>query len=775
MSNTKTCPACQKELPVLAVRCKYCGLKQPLKHSDPPGEATKHTTKPLKTASKSTTPPSAAARPYSTLQPKSVTDRRVVATEKKTMMGFSPADEMKPYEKKAKPSRSGPSTKRGAKGPGPAGIAGEKDAAQGANVKPSIAPVAQRQSSPGRLRNTNLSGPPGAKKTMVGVARPSYVPPKPKPRPTSVQAKKERKSASALSAVAPPRPSNSTFKPAVTSSAKPRQMPVPSSRLSEQRIHKSEDTTGEDWIPEIEDDSQIITLLEDGTDSGIVDLDAATQELDFDDLSVVTDGDSSRQQDKETVVAPLKTDMATTVMKFLTQPLRTSPNASVTSTGWIHRLKRLHLLIAVVAAGLVIVLILLVAGSQGSKRVQADGSSDASNGESEANGKESQNRSGGKAGSLDGVDAARVGGTNREKSSRASKRGCKPFSAYAPFLWDKYIKRAVSHFGGLTVCDILGLDAKSIRQAFDDVTTNFSTGYDGLPGGSAVELYPSGETSGIVPRISFVFFKDKLFRVIFEYRNQQDIDIEMARFEELWGMEAQRVSLPEQHIVAIDDGEIRLELVEDRIGKKDRRLVISDLKVDEKLAQQLDAVWKATQKTAEGDRLFNQEAFEQAAKKYIEATQVNDAYAAGFIGLANAQMRLEDFDAASKNASHAAKVSEDTRLIAKAYRMIAIAMLYAKNIDQAVLALKKAVQNDRSVKEYVTALKELETGSYGTERVARNAARLSCLKTQRASAQGVLVRGNFVGTKEFFSALRNAKKDIQFETLKRRYVLKECR
>ena len=39
MTKTKNCPACQKELPLLAVRCKYCGFKLSNRPPKPEPEA----------------------------------------------------------------------------------------------------------------------------------------------------------------------------------------------------------------------------------------------------------------------------------------------------------------------------------------------------------------------------------------------------------------------------------------------------------------------------------------------------------------------------------------------------------------------------------------------------------------------------------------------------------------------------------------------------------------------------------------------------------------
>ena len=77
--------------------------------------------------------------------------------------------------------------------------------------------------------------------------------------------------------------------------------------------------------------------------------------------------------------------------------------------------------------------------------------------------------------------------------------------------------------------------------------------------------------------------------------------------------------------------------------------------------------------------------------------------------------------------------------------------------------------------EYATSANELKTGDYDPARVAKTAARMSCLKSNPDwSTKGLLARGNFPDNKVYARQQKRARKKGSYQSAFDMWVGWEC-
>ncbi|MBN2525838.1 MAG: hypothetical protein JXR76_05540 [Deltaproteobacteria bacterium] len=784
MSNTKVCPACHKELPVLAVRCKYCGFKQPLARDD--NDDAENEGVPISNLATGRRSSVGAARPISTIPP--AKNPSLGPQKRRQIISAAPSSERRLTSIKDKATSMPPDATTGKNRKKTQSIhtglkSLAKDALDSTKARdgarkdkknlfssPDIAPEKKVGSAFG---DSSGKFGDGGRKSTVLMHAPKFAGAKSKKAEPVDTAKRSGDAAASMG----DKPDTSSAK--VSGTSIPEQLAVksqaaePSIRILSSDLKKgSEDSL----ILSLDDDSQLV-LLNDG--------DEGTEELDLDNLPP-DDGinEPDVEGDAEDSVTVSKDDGKPPVSK--------AQHASIGSgirrlfAGSVPALKRVLMSLASIwgrfqsivrkaplKVWLIIGSVTLVGGVSAmlvnscDAPKQAGPSSDAQIAKSEAD------------------DAKGAVGANQNRKPKEmapaqtkmtqSNRKCGLLDSYGPFLWKSDINKLLKQSNTTAICQLMGHSVQAMKKLIAGREGAFYPGVDGLPESSALFFVPDDEVDAGGRGIELIFYRDQLFRILLDYGADRNIEFEFNILEESLDVETVRETDGDVAVSRIDDGDLRTELVTIRDGQLNRQLTFTDLKIQVALKERVASLRKAQQLAEKGERLLAQKQFGSAVDAFQLAIEANDAFGRALAGRAMAQAFMEDYTGAQAAAERVTEVTKDTRVIAQARQVLSIVALRNGDVKSAISHLAKAVELDPQNSDAVRSQKELETGKYSTERVALTAARMSCAGKLGATPAGLLAVGNFPDTQTFFDAMKAAKQDILFERLKRGWVSRECR
>ena len=770
MSNTKVCPACQKSLPVLAVRCKFCGFKQPLESSDDGEDAAEGSLADDGQADQDTTGNNSRK---TTLPPA----RMGAGKKKNTGKGKKGRSD----KKGGKPAKNTPKAEAGTPGNKRSGglAAGKKSASTTKSRKRTLM-------GPGVLDSATskkdvLSGAGFGRKAGASTALKPLFKKEEKPLAgTEVRDSKpgdKRKPAQASEAPADSgasestRPSKKPTRPAMT--AIPEKKPASRDAEDSDGIEDSE-------ILSLDDDSQLV-VLEGEDQSGTVelDLDALSAEEGisemsdddiFDDKSDIrkkpTQSDNASPKKGETSVQ-LRKAVLTLTSRLASMRVGLARGLKNAALKMAPQLRRVPVKVWAIVAGVAVLLM-------GAGIFLARGCDEAPMPKTEKVAKADANEYS-KTKATHTRSEVKNASRENQASPAAASGNCHPVSAFGAFLWHGELASLVEKSGYKAVCDLMGQSFASMVTALADDNPVMAGSIDGLPDTAALEIVPSDAAALSAGGIRLMFHQTKLFRVVLDFGKARDIGLDMDDIAEVLETKAEKNTSGELSVTAVNDGAVRIELVQERGAEKLRELQFTAIKLDDALANRLEAQRRARRFLIKANDYVRRRQFSNAADAFQSAVDANDASGSAWVGRALAQLYLEDFSGARAAADKALTVSDDDMVHSMAAQALAVVFLRSGDLKAAIAQLEKAVSHNGDNAEATLALRELKTGEYGTERVAITAARMSCPEELGASLQGLLAKGNFPDTQTFFNALRRAKMDIQFERLKRDWVSRECR
>lgn len=335
----------------------------------------------------------------------------------------------------------------------------------------------------------------------------------------------------------------------------------------------------------------------------------------------------------------------------------------------------------------------------------------------------------------------------------------------------------LSQQGKSGICELFGLSRNGFKSTFDGFSINGSGGLDGLDNSQILQVFFKGDPLRKSPKMELIFYDNKLFRIVLDYKTLAKTDFNEKILEDLLELAADKnKDHMGRNVTALEDGELLVKFVEDTRNKKtSRMLIFSSKSITAGLRKELNNLKTAEKILFAGNKLFTAKNYRGAMKKFRDAGHKCPYYGIAFINLAKTAIRIEDFKGVSENASQALERSRDTRIQADARGLRALAALYNGDKSTALNQYKKAHLLDRENSYFAEAIQEIKTGTYQTARVAQTAARMSCLGKLKATSKGILARGNYLNTEVFFAALRTAKKDSKFNKLQKQFTQTECR
>ena len=279
--------------------------------------------------------------------------------------------------------------------------------------------------------------------------------------------------------------------------------------------------------------------------------------------------------------------------------------------------------------------------------------------------------------------------------------------------------------------------------------------------------------------MEFAFVGNRLFEVRLMYRETEGKDVGEKMLSEVFGDDVDSgKDFLGRKFVRFMDGDVVIELVEEKwYGRTLKTIVLASVQIREFLKPEREKIKDVVRSMEAGNALFGKWKFDDALSSYRKASDGMPEYGAAYVKQALMLTRLEKFEEVEKAAKKALEVSSENRVRAEALGLLGVTALFNGSTDNALEYFNQAASADPANEFFQMSARELETGDYSTERVARTAARMECLKKKgyKSTPKGLLARGNFPSMKTYFKKLNAAKNDPRFKKLKKDASRGECR
>lgn len=758
MSNTKVCPACHKELPVLAVRCKYCGFRQPAtKHADSGDLADTAIHSIIQNPKKQNTNNSDVNKKESPERQNIVGNRRPrKETLKINASKLASALRQQSAGTMVASDADNPSAKKGLS------TATMKSRQRRAS-RPPLKSRTENKAIPGTPRKKTAMGMGPVKSVATQSLSPlsdrkpdhSKEPPGNNHLPPRDPYKMPTRSVQADSAPAAPVPAPASF-PAVES---------PNAAGSDVSL-----------IMSLDDDSSLVLLDSDESqalelDLGDVDADQLTPELTATEIPEVPIQEApSEPAESVSGQTPAELWMARNQKRlasgFARLRRRTAETIRPLATKLTPMIGRIPPKMRMVILGAPVILLVGIAVTVG--LVSSQHPKNGALPEDVAAAQPSNPDKG-------PADVGQQPATPSATETLNSRNQCLPLSKYADFPGKLELSSVLTRLGGEGLCALMGVSLSGIQTGIPSDVRSIDSAYDGIPESTSLILPSTDAEGNVVFTIELAFADNRLFRIELNYGAKSDPHPDMYALARTLNTETDRRDAGEDSITAIRDKDLVIEWLVPSTAGSPRLLMITDAHSEVVSPEQLGALERARSLVTKGMLLLEKQKNANALDAFQSALEINEHLGNAWIGRANAQLRLEDFTGARTAAENAKKVTDDGRIHSRAEQVFAVIALRNDKRKDAVSHLDSAVKADRINTDALTALNELKTGEYQTPRVAMTAARMSCSRQLNATVQGLLARGNFPDVQTFFNALEMAKQDVNFEPLKRKAVSGECR
>ncbi|MCP4602182.1 MAG: hypothetical protein GY847_16980 [Proteobacteria bacterium] len=369
-----------------------------------------------------------------------------------------------------------------------------------------------------------------------------------------------------------------------------------------------------------------------------------------------------------------------------------------------------------------------------------------------------------------------------------SPGGCKPFSRYPKFAWSSHIGSLVNAAGKQGICQLFGSSASSAVTALKDSPQYGPTGYDLLPSGSVLEIFPGGKKDRRAPTIEMLFIDEKLFEIRMNYGATAGKKVKNSLFEDTLGKPVKKgTDSRGRKFMRYEDGD--LIIIQSRKRDKYRRvfreIVFMSKAIRDANKEKVEQRAKAEAAFARGMDAFFQYKSNKAVESFAEARRIISGFGMAYVFEGITLIRQEKFVDADSLATKALEVSRDKRAHAEAKGIKAVAALYHRKVEDATAMFRSASELDATNSDFANSVSELVTKKYSPARVAKTAARMSCrekknkkLRKKKAAGwttEGLLARGNFPNTATYEKALKRVKRKRAFKKEYKRWKDWECR
>jgi tetratricopeptide (TPR) repeat protein len=374
-----------------------------------------------------------------------------------------------------------------------------------------------------------------------------------------------------------------------------------------------------------------------------------------------------------------------------------------------------------------------------------------------------------------------LGGATSELKAQQKKgppHTCKPLTDYPKFPWKDKLEKVVKSVDTGSLCGLFGFSPDAIAAGLKKDPHYGPTGYDLMPKGRVFELFPMGKAVRRAPTIEFLFTDNQLFEIHLNYRMEAAKDLKMGMFTSLLGKpSSDKKDSLDRRVTRYEDGDMEIIHYQkvDAYKREFNDIVFRSKPITNPLKEALALREEAIGSFERGMGYFSQKQTKRAIDQFHKAEKAIPSMGIAYVFEGITWLQVEEFEKAAQAADKVIDKSSDDRAKAGAHGLHAVIALYSGDTMSAELLFRKAAELDPTDPEFSTSAKELSSGSYAPDRVAKTAARMSCLKENRSwSEKGLLARGNFPDSKTYMRAKNKAKRSSEYKSSYELWVGWEC-
>lgn len=369
-----------------------------------------------------------------------------------------------------------------------------------------------------------------------------------------------------------------------------------------------------------------------------------------------------------------------------------------------------------------------------------------------------------------------------EESQAAAPSGtahkCHKLSDYPAFPWKDKLELIAKSADKESLCELFDLSEKDVVAALRSEPSYGPTGYDLLPNASVFEIFPTGTAARRGPSMEFVFWNKKLIEIRLKYQMTASSALHTTLFADLLGNPP---NSPKDATGRDVSRYTDMDMAITRYHKKDdydrvfNELVFASNLAAKTLMDSMEKRQQALDAFARGSEFFAARKPTKAIGQFRKAQRLAPKMGLAYVMEGITLIQSEQFDTAAVVARKAMENSVDDRAKAGALGLQAVISLYSGFKEMALELFQKAAELDPTDVEYKTSVGELKSGRYEAARVAKTAARMSCLKTHSDwSQKGLLARGNFPDIKVYNRQYKRVRRNNDFQSSFDMWVGWEC-
>jgi tetratricopeptide (TPR) repeat protein len=366
----------------------------------------------------------------------------------------------------------------------------------------------------------------------------------------------------------------------------------------------------------------------------------------------------------------------------------------------------------------------------------------------------------------------------KKKKAAAISHKCKPISDYPSFPWSDKLKSFINATKKKGICGLFGLSRETVATTLRGKPSLGPTGYDLLPGGALFEVFPLGDAKRRSPTIEYIFVDDALFEIRLKYQMSSASDLSKDVFASAIGKPKKDKNDPlNREIRRYQDGDMLVTWIrkEDAYKRVFNEIVFSSKIRSESLKNELAKREEAMVAFEQAMSYFNKKQPMRAIDRFRKARKIIPSMGMSYIFEGITALQSEDFTKAAKAAKATLDNSTDVRAQAGAKGLQAVVALFNGEKNVAMELFKNAATLDPTDPEFSTSMKELKTGKYNSARVAKTAARMSCKQGNvQWTSKGLLARGNFPDNTTFVAAKNKAKNSKDYKRAFDMWTSWEC-
>jgi tetratricopeptide (TPR) repeat protein len=360
----------------------------------------------------------------------------------------------------------------------------------------------------------------------------------------------------------------------------------------------------------------------------------------------------------------------------------------------------------------------------------------------------------------------------------APGKTCRRWDEYPQLPWREHLETASKAVSADGPCGLFGASAAKVSGALKALPQVGPSGYDLIPGGELLEVFPTGKAERRGPSMEFLFVGGKLFEIRLSYRESVPLGVSAGEFGDLLGAKPEKTTdYLNRKVQRLTDNDVAIEFVEEKwYGFTLKTVVLASVSMRGAVESGRADREAAEKELVAGDAALAKWDIKGALERFTAASDRMPSYGYAYARQGLVQTRLEKFDDVEKVARKALEVSTENRARAEAFGLLAVAALFRGDVARAISSFESAEAADPANGFFAMSANELKTGVYTVDRVARTAARMECRgdKGLKATEQGLLARGNFPNLGKYFEAIGKAKSDPAFAKSKKEFAKREC-